>query len=208
MRIAYALILVAACKSNEPAPTTSGAASSAPPVTAPVTAPPVTKPAVEPAKSAVAPTRVDDIGGGKSFEIALPPDVKVTRDAENEDQLPSAKLEGGGLSFTVSSPEYWPAGGWTLSDEKGPIARGDAKVAFERSDETSDGWILIYKHGPSSSPEANKYAAQVAFPKLSLMCGAQALDTRELADRVIAICQTLHVVDAAVPAAPTKPAKR
>jgi hypothetical protein len=185
MRVGSLLVFVVACKSGSKDAAPAAASGSATPKPVPNDPAPA-----KPLEPAVKPTHIDGVGGEKPFDITLPPNVKATVDPGGDEQLPSARFEGGGLTFTVERPEYWPEVGWAMADEKGTIDRGSDKVTYERTDDRGDTWTMIYKQAARGS-DAASYTVDVAFRKAGLMCRASEVDSRSTADRIAAICETL-----------------
>src|SRR5262249_27551091 len=85
-----------------------------------------------------------------------------------------------------------------------------SKGELLRADSEADGWTMLYHRGAVDSEGhsleqfANKYAARVSRKSLNVECGSTELATREQADRVIAICNTLQAAAGGDAAAPKK----
>ena len=124
--------------------------------------------------------------GIKTLEITVPSQFEL-RVEEGEEMPPRAYLTGPALKIVVGPPdgEFSP-----LADEIRMHMNNPRPPAFLRSEETEDGFLLVYRNWLASKHPL--YNARVSRPKLKVECWATEIEKASDADLAAAICLTLR----------------
>ena len=124
--------------------------------------------------------------GIEALEITAPQNFKLKYKG-GEELAPSAHLVGPGLEIVVGPPE---AGFAPLTEEEKMLMNAERKPTFSRSEETEDGFLLVYRDWlVGDHPLFN---ATVSRSKLKVECWATGLEKLSDADLAASICLTLQ----------------
>jgi hypothetical protein len=122
----------------------------------------------------------------KALEITVPANFKLKYEG-GEELAPSAHLVGPNLEIVVGGPE---AGIFTLEQEMKIATNSEKPVAFFRTEETEQGFLLVDRDWLTGDHPL--YNATVSRPKLKVECWATGLEKLSDAELAASICLTLR----------------